>query len=157
MPHGSIRQAFPSDAENIAALTDAAYANYVPLLGRKPQPMTADYPQLLTEHPIWLLWHDERVVGVLVLIHEPGALLIYSVAIHPQYQRQGFGRQLLAWAEHEARQAGYDRLRLYTNALMTENIALYSRLGFRETHREAYPDALVVHLDKSVAEREEQA
>ncbi|HEU4327818.1 MAG TPA: GNAT family N-acetyltransferase [Roseiflexaceae bacterium] len=152
MPQGFIRQALSGDAEIITALTDAAYANYVPLLGCKPEPMTVDYQQLLAEHPIWLLWHDQRPIGVLVLMHEPDTLLIASVAIHPQYQGQGFGRQLLAWAEHEARRAGYDRLRLYTNALMTKNIALYSRLGFRETHREAYPDATVVHLAKSITE-----
>ena len=34
-----------------------------------------------------------------------------------------------------ARRRGHVGLRLYTNVLMTENFALYERLGFRETGR----------------------
>src|SRR5262245_37455251 len=124
-PQVAIRRAVAEDAAVIAAITDAAYRNYVPRLGRKPQPMTADYQQLLAEHPIWLLEIDGQPVGVLVLIHESQALLIYSVAVSPSEQQCGFGRQLLAWAEQEAQQAGYQHIRLYTNALMEENIARY--------------------------------
>lgn len=38
-------------------------------------------------------------------------------------------------AERAARQHGLAALRLYTNAAMTENLALYARMGFVETHR----------------------
>src|ERR687885_774093 len=106
-PEIAIRRAAADDAAIISAITDAAYRTYVPRLGRKPQPMTADYHQLLAEHPIWLLEIDHQPAGVLVLIHEPQALLIYSVAVSPPYQKRGFGHQLLAWAEQEARRAGY--------------------------------------------------
>src|SRR5687767_7846418 len=102
-PQVAIRRAVAEDAAIIAAITDAAYRIYVPRLGRKPQPMTADYRQILAEHPIWLLGVDHHPAGVLVLIHEPQALLIYSVAVSPSYQKRGLGRQLLAWAEQEAR------------------------------------------------------
>ncbi len=50
-------------------------------------------------------------------------------------QGQGLGRRLVAFAESEARRLGYAELRLYTHATMTENIALYTRLGFCETGR----------------------
>jgi len=108
-PHVAIRRAVADDAAIITAITDAAYRIYAPRLGRKPQPMTADYHQLLAEHPIWLLEIDHHPIGVLVLIHESQALLIYSVAVSPSYQKRGFGHQLLAWAEQEARQAGYQQ------------------------------------------------
>ncbi|MFZ0255732.1 MAG: GNAT family N-acetyltransferase [Gammaproteobacteria bacterium] len=75
-------------------------------------------------------------VGVLVLRHEPGALLIDSVVIDPAYQHRGLGRQLLTWGEHQAHQANFNRIRLYTNALMLENIRLYQRFGYQQTHRE---------------------
>jgi hypothetical protein len=35
-----IRRASPGEAEIVAAITMAAYARYVPLLGRQPRPMT---------------------------------------------------------------------------------------------------------------------
>ena len=51
-----MRRASPNDADIVAALTDAAYATYISRLGRKPQPMTADYRHLATDHPVWLLY-----------------------------------------------------------------------------------------------------
>lgn len=146
----SIRKATPGDAEAIARLTNAAYAKYVPLMGRKPQPMTADYQQILAKHPVWIVWVDEQPAGVLVLMHEPESLLIYSVAIAPEYQKRGLGRQLLARAETEARQAGYDSIRLFTNALMQSNIALYTRLGYVEIRREPFGELTIVHMCKAI-------
>ena len=145
-----IRRAVPADADAIAALTDMAYAKYVQRMGRKPQPMTVDYHHMLAEHPIWLLCVGQTVAGLLVLIPEPDIMLIYSVAIHPDYQHRGFGRRLLAWADQEALQAGYSRIRLYTNALMEENIALYKSLGYHETHREPFNGLFIVHLAKTL-------
>ena len=41
----------------------------------------------------------------------------------------------MAFAEAEARRHGWREIRLYTHVLMTENQALYCRLGYAETHR----------------------
>ena len=150
-----IRRAFPDDVAAIAALTDAAYAKYLPRMGRKPQPMTADYQQIVAAHPVWVLSGPQELAGVLVLMHEPDAMLIYSVAVHPGYQHRGFGRRLLAWAERQAREAGYSRIRLYTNALMEENIALYQHLGYRETRRETFHGLSLVHMAKTLEPAEE--
>ena len=146
----AIRKAFPGDADIVSSITDAAYAKYVPLMGRKPQPMTIDYQRMLAEHHGWILWIDERPAGVLVLMHEPDAMLIYSVAIAPEYQKRGLGRRLLAWAEAEAQQGGYAHIRLYTNALMQANIALYTRLGYVETRREPFHELTIVHMRKPI-------
>ena len=146
----AIRKAAPGAAEIISSITNAAYAKYVPLMGRKPQPMTADYQQILAEHPVWIMWIGERPAGVLVLMHEPDAMLIYSVAIAPEYQKRGLGRRLLAWAESEAQQAGYASIRLFTNALMEANIALYTRLGYVETRREPFHELTIVHMHKPI-------
>lgn len=39
------------------------------------------------------------------------------------------------FAERMARAAGSQAIRLYTNEVMTENAALYGRLGYVERHR----------------------
>lgn len=146
----ALRRATPADAPAIAALTDAAYEKYIARMGRPPQPMTTDYAQIVAEHPVWVLDEGGRLAGVLVLMHEPDALLIYSVAIAPGQQRRGLGRQLLAFAEDEGRAAGYTLIRLYTNALMTENVAMYGRMGYRETGRDAFGDQTRVNFAKEL-------
>ena len=51
------------------------------------------------------------------------------------HQGEGIGRDLLAFAEDEARRRGCAELRLLTNERMARNIALYARLGYVETDR----------------------
>ena len=153
----AIRKAVPGDSEIVVSITDAAYAKYVPLIGREPQPMTADYHKILAEHHVWIVWIDEYPAGVLVLMHEPDAMLIYSVAIAPAYQKRGLGRRLLAWAESEARQAGYAHIRLFTNALMEANIALYTRLGYVETERQPFHELTIVHMRKPLQSLEAES
>ena len=55
---------------------------------------------------------------------EPGALLLYNIAVSPQAQGRGVGKRLIAFTEAEARRRGYGLLRLYTNELMIENVAM---------------------------------
>jgi hypothetical protein len=57
-----IRRASQADIDTIVDITNAAYAKCVSRMGREPQPMTADYHQMLAEHPIWLLCIRDRPV-----------------------------------------------------------------------------------------------
>lgn len=146
----SIRKASLDDVEAITALTDAAYTKYIPLIGRKPQPMTADYAKMVVENSIWLLIVEDQLAGVLVLVYEPENILIYSVAINPEYQKQGLGRRLLDWAEQQAVQAGYKSIRLYTNERFEANIVMYKHLGYQETSREPFLNSILVHMAKQL-------
>jgi len=62
-------------------------------------------------------------------------MLLDNVAVDPDAQGSGLGRRMLEYAEQAARAAGYQAIKLYTNETMTENISLYSRIGYAETHR----------------------
>jgi ribosomal protein S18 acetylase RimI-like enzyme len=126
------RRARPGDASAVAALTACAYAKYVPRMGREPEPMTVDYAEIIVDFYVWILGD---VDGVLVLKVEPDHLLIWSIAVDPAQQGCGLGRRLMAFAEDEARRLDRPELRLYTHETMTENIALYTRLGYQETER----------------------
>jgi ribosomal protein S18 acetylase RimI-like enzyme len=150
-PELTLRRATPGDAQSVCEITDLAYTRYLPILGRKPQPMTADHQAMITEHKVWLLVQGEAVLAALELIEEPDCMLIYSVAVRPEHQRRGYGRKLLAWAEVEAARADLDRIRLYTNALMEDNIRLYCSLGYEETGREPCMGSTLVHMAKLVA------
>ncbi len=110
--------------------------------------MQADYTALVAAGMTSVLLRDGMIAAALVLEPHPDHLLIENVAVHPSRQRQGLGRRLMAHAEAEARRLGLDLLRLYTNAAMIENIALYQRLGYRETHRAIEEGRHRVYMDK---------
>ena len=98
--------------------------------------MLDDYARRIADEQVWMLEDEGTLAGILVLEDaEGGALLLDNVAVAPNAQGKGHGRTLVAFAETEARRRGHSQLRLYTHVLMTENLAIYSRLGFEETHR----------------------
>jgi len=131
----NIRLALPEDLNAVQALVNAAYAPYIPRLGRAPGPMTDDYAVAIGNGSVHLIESDGMLAGLVVLIAEPDALLLDNIAVAPAAQGQKVGRRLMEFAEETAKQRGLACLRLYTNVLMTENIGWYTRLGFRETHR----------------------
>jgi ribosomal protein S18 acetylase RimI-like enzyme len=97
--------------------------------------MSDDYGSLIEAGRVHVVERDNAVQGILVLIPESDAMLLDNVAVDPRSQRSGLGRMMLEYAEQAARAAGYQAIKLYTNEAMTENISLYSRIGYAETHR----------------------
>ena len=130
-----IRRAVPDDVTAVKAVVEAAYALYVPRIGREPAPMTADYAGLVAADDVWVGETDGHVVGVLVIRASGDALELENVAVDPAAQGLGHGRALVAFAETHARELGLEAVELYTNEAMTENIELYPRLGYAETTR----------------------
>ena len=130
-----IRPAAISDLSAVESLVDAAYSHYVAHIGQKPGPMLDDYASLIGQGYVNVLEHEGAIKGIAVLIPEPDVMLLDNIAVAPDAQGMGFGRRLLEFAEQAARDAGCGAIRLYTHALMTENIALYRRIGYAETRR----------------------
>lgn len=147
-----VRRATAGDVEKLTVLARAAYARHVPAIGREPMPMSADWGQLLREQEIWIVdGPTGEAVASLALDIGPDHVTIWSVAVAPTQQRNGIGRRLLDFAEARARELGRTELRLFTNALMEGNVALYRRLGYRETRHEELPDRVIVHMSKAVS------
>lgn len=145
-----LRRARAEDASAVTALVHRAYGKYVARIGREPKPMTADYRAAIAAHELWVLEEAGTLVAALELIPAVGYMLIENVAVEPSEQRRGIGRRLMAFAEAEARRQGLAEMRLYTNERFTENLALYARLGYRETHREPLMGTRVVHMAKQL-------
>lgn len=114
--------------------------------------MLDDYASLIGQGLVHVL-DDGGVIGVVVLVPEPEAMLLDNVAVDPAAQGKGYGRLLLTFAEQEARRQGFGVIRLYTNVLMTENLALYPRLGYVETHRGEEKGYSRVYMEKRLVER----
>ena len=130
-----IRLASQHDQPGVEALVDAAYSHYVPRIGQKPGPMLDDYAALIRDGVVHVAEGDGVIRGLVVLIPEPDVMLLDNIAVDPAVRGTGLGRRLMVFAEDAARSAGYRSIRLYTHELMSENIALYGRVGYRETHR----------------------
>lgn len=143
-----LRPATAADAEPMRALVRDAYARYVPLIGMEPLPMVDDYAARINAQQAWVLDGDGALAGVLVLEDDPSGLLLDNVAVSPAAQGRGHGQHMMRFAEDEARRRGHPRIWLYTNEKMVENIALYTRLGFHETHRESRKGRNAVYMEK---------
>ena len=150
--HKTVRRATIADAVAVRELTRAAYAKWVPILGREPRPMTADYSAALRDHLVDLLHVGGEAVALIEMAPKPDHLLIVNVAVAPAYQGRGQGRALMAHAEEVARSLNLSEVRLYTNALFAENLQLYSRLGYRVDREEQHPQfGVAVHMSKRLS------
>lgn len=136
-PFLRIRAAAPGDVPAVERIVRDAYTPYIARNGATPGPMLDDYPTRVAQGVVHVLVSDEEIQGVVVLIPETdtGCMLLDNIAVPPSAQGKGHGRILLQWAEDAARGAGFSRIRLYTQEVMTENIAIYARRGYVETHR----------------------
>jgi ribosomal protein S18 acetylase RimI-like enzyme len=143
-----LRRAGPADAEAIAALTREAYAKWVPVIGRAPKPMTADYDLAVRAHLIDLLTADGALAGLVECIRQPDHLLIENLAVSPSHQGRGYGRTMLLHAEDLARKLGLAEVRLYTNKLFAENVAFYAKHGYRLDGETPFKDGFIVHMSR---------
>jgi GNAT superfamily N-acetyltransferase len=131
-----IRRARSQDRAEVEAIVAAAYGKYVERIGKPPGPMLDDYGALIAAGAVSVRTEpDGTMAGLIVLLPKPDHLLLDNIAVRPDRQGRGVGRELMAFAESEAHRLGHPELRLYAHALMTENIALYGRLGLIETGR----------------------
>lgn len=129
-----IRRAREIDVSAVNDIVERAYSVYIEHIGRRPAPMDDDYAEKIRQGHTFVA-DDGGVAGLIVLIHEADHVLIENVAVDPRRQGEGIGRALLSYAETHARELRARTLRLYTNVAMTENLALYSSLGYQETNR----------------------
>jgi ribosomal protein S18 acetylase RimI-like enzyme len=131
---GLIRSASRDDAIRLGALARTAYAKYVARIGREPAPMRADFAAEIAAGRVMVIETEGLIVGYMVAAADGDAYVIDDIAIDPTLQGRGFGRQLMKHAMWQAKYLHLPFVRLYTNAAMTENLAMYAHLGFVETH-----------------------
>ena len=143
--------ATPADVSAVTTLVRAAYAKWVPLIGREPLPMRADYDAAIRDHVIELLYEGGALVGLIETIAQPDHLFIENIAVAPAHRGQGIGRGLLAHAERIARGRGVPEIRLSTNSAFESNIRLYRSVGYRIDRREPFMDGEAVYMSKKIA------
>lgn len=146
----TLRRAVAADAAAVRAVVRDAYAKWVPVIGREPKPMTANYNTAIRLNRVDLAHVEGELAGLIETIDRSDHLLIENVAVAPQQHGQGLGRALMAHAETVARAAGYRQVRLYTNQRFEANVQLYLRLGYSIDREEEGPLGVTVYMSKSL-------
>jgi N-acetylglutamate synthase-like GNAT family acetyltransferase len=146
-----LRPAAPADAGAVRDCVHAAYRHYVERIGRPPGPMLDDYAEVVRTRQVHVAEADGRIVGVLVLDVTDEGFLLENIAVDPSIKGTGVGKRLLELAEAEARRQGHASLYLYTHEKMTENQALYARIGYEEYARRTENGLARVFMRKRLA------
>ena len=147
-----IRQAIASDEPEIRECAEQAYAQYVPLIGRKPAPMVADFATQIAEGEVFVATDDQDgFQGFIVFSAEGRRVLLENVAVLPRAVGRGVGKALINFCENAARERGIGAVFLYTNEKMTENLSIYARLGYAEVGRRIEDGFNRVYFEKVLA------
>lgn len=126
------------------------------IAGGTPLPLLADYAELLQSAEIWIVERDDApdFDAALILQHNLGVTLIWSIAVNPDTQSRGLGRRLLGFAEERARAAGSTGMALYTNVKFTRNRDIYRQFGYVDVREERIgedePPWIILHMEKSL-------
>ena len=143
-----IRKAEYIEAATVRDVVLTAYQPYVAVIGSPPGPMLDDYAMRTAAGQVWVLDQSGEIAGILVLQDGPDCFLLDNIAVRPDRQGSGVGRQLLDFAEAQAVHCGWKSITLYTNALMLENISLYRHRGYVETDRRQEKGFARVYMTK---------
>ena len=146
-----IHRATPADAPAVRQLVRAAYAKWVPIMGREPMPMLADYDLAVREHEVDLVYVGGQMVALIEVILHPDHLFIENLAVAPGHQGLGLGRRLLEHAEARAKALGLAEMRLLTAQEMAGNAAFYQSVGYRVTRTEPFKGGFTVYMSKDLA------
>jgi GNAT superfamily N-acetyltransferase len=146
-----IRQAKAGDEPEIGDCAERAYARYVPLIGRKPAPMVADFAAQIAAGHVYVATDDQDALqGFIVFCAEEGHILLENVAVLPRAAGRGIGRTLIGFCENAARRRGMNAVRLYTNEKMIDNLSIYPKLGYVEVAHRTENGFNRVYFEKSL-------
>ncbi|AWB19932.1 GNAT family N-acetyltransferase [Methylobacterium currus] len=145
-----LRSATKEDVPRIEALVQTAYATWVPIIGREPTPMTADYALAVRTNRFDLLERDGALVALVETIPRADHLWIENLAVSPACHGQGLGRRMLRHAEDMARALGHMTVRLGTNQAFAGNVDFYRRAGFVVEREEPFRGGVGIYLSKTL-------
>jgi [ribosomal protein S18]-alanine N-acetyltransferase len=80
----------------------------------------------------WVILYSLRIVGFVVLFSKVGEGHILNIAVHPDYQRRGYGQQLLNKVISAAEEEALTVIFLEVRSSNHHAIALYKKMGFHQ-------------------------
>lgn len=83
---------------------------------------------------VYRLDDGDRLVGAATIKWRSDPCEIMELAIAPEFQRQGLGKQFVAWLIQEAQARGKKQMLVGTANSSITNIVFYQKCGFRIDH-----------------------
>jgi putative acetyltransferase len=129
-----LRKASNADIPAVWTLISGVLRSY----GITPNQQTTDKDLTDLEANYWnrmgaffVLLQGEEIIGTVALHRETDASCeLCRMYLSQQYRGQGLGRRMLELSLREARERGFQEVRLKTASVLVEAIALYKRAGF---------------------------
>ena len=133
-----------NDLQEILQLQYLAYQTEAALFGNKeipPLKQTLDEVVEEFNSGIILKMIDEnnRIIGSVRAKELDGTVYIGKLMVHPDYRRRGFASELMAEIEKHFPDK---RFELFTSTRSTDNIRLYTKLGYSVFNRKAVDNEL---------------
>jgi len=87
----------------------------------------------------WIAERDGEIVGCVFLIQKTKTIAkLRMLLVEPSARGLGIGSRLVQECERFARQAGYRKIVLWTNSLLTDARRIYQKAGYRLTREEPH-------------------
>jgi len=97
---------------------------------------------------IWTAAESDQVVGACALFKQDERTFeLARMAVAPDHQNRGIGRELASTAIRWADDNGATRIALLTNTVLAPAVALYRSLGLRTTREGPHPDYARCNLE----------
>jgi len=132
-----IRKATADDALSIASVLYIAFIEYKSYYTHEAFAATTPSEEgichRMSEGPIWVVLHNERVVGTISAVARGQLCYVRGMAILPVARGQRIGVRLLEEVEQFAAGQGADWLYLSTALFLVQAIRLYEGCGFRRS------------------------
>ena len=152
-----LRLAEPGDEEIVASLIFAAFSRfrnqYTPDAFAYTSASVEIVRERFAEGPMWIAYDGEEAVGTVSGLPEEERFYIRSMAVKPSAQGKRVGQKLLDALEAHARNAGFEKLYLYTTFVLPAARPLYEKNGFyvvRETPPEEWFGMGGIEMEKAL-------
>ena len=151
-----IRQAHAADLEQIMPLTRACAQDMIAkgiFQWNEHYPTLAPFENDFKRKELYILELDSKVMGCVVVSTEKDSeyipinwinktdhsVYVHRLAVHPSIQGQGYAQKLMDFAEQQARDRGFDSVRLDTFSQNQRNQRLYEQRGYQRLGNIYFP------------------